>query len=136
MAFFMLLIAAMAGNVGVQSSALIVQALAVNSFSGSLMSKLGKELLVGLINGLACSIVLLAFSYFYTPSFALSMTVSVALLTVILFASMFGTFVPLALNRFKIDPALATGPFITTSNDIVGLFIYYSIGRLMYGVFG
>lgn len=136
MAFFMPLIAAMAGNVGVQSSALIVQALANNSFSGSLMNKLGKELLVGLINGLACSALLLGYSYFYAPSFALSMTVSVALLTVILFASMFGTFVPLALNRFKIDPALATGPFITTSNDIVGLFIYFSIGRLMYGMFG
>jgi magnesium transporter len=136
MAFFMPLIAAMAGNVGVQSSALIVQALANNSFTGGLLNKLGKELLVGLINGVACSILLLGYSYFYAPSFALSMTVSTALLTVILFASMFGTFIPLALNKLKIDPALATGPFITTSNDIVGLFIYFSIGRLMYGMFG
>ncbi|MBK9290586.1 MAG: magnesium transporter [Bacteroidetes bacterium] len=135
MAFFMPLIAAMAGNVGVQSSALIVQALASNSLSGSLLSKLGKELTVGLINGLVCSALLLAYSFFYAPTFALSMTVSVALLTVILFASIFGTFVPLALNKLKIDPALATGPFITTSNDIVGLFIYFSIGRLMYGMF-
>jgi len=66
---------------------------------------------------------------------ALSVTVSVALLSVIVFAAIFGSFVPLALNRFNIDPALATGPFITTSNDIIGLFIYFMIGRLMYGLF-
>lgn len=135
MAFFMPLIAAMAGNVGVQSSALIVKALANNTLTGGIVPRLFKELTVGLINGLVCSLLLLAYSLFYTPSFALSMTVSVSLLTVILFASLFGTFVPLTLNRFKIDPALATGPFITTSNDIIGLFIYFLIGRLMYGYF-
>jgi len=135
MAFFMPLIAAMAGNVGVQSSALIVQALANNTLTGSVIGRLFKELSVGLINGLVCSGLLLAYSLIYTPSFALSMTVSVSLLSVILFASVFGSFVPLALNRFKIDPALATGPFITTANDIIGLFIYFLIGRLMYGLF-
>jgi len=135
MAFFMPLIAAMAGNVGVQSSALIVKALANNTLTGGIVPRLFKELTVGLINGLVCSLLLLGYSLFYTPSFALSMTVSVSLLTVILFASLFGTFVPLTLNRFKIDPALATGPFITTSNDIIGLFIYFLIGRLMYGYF-
>ncbi len=135
MAFFMPLILAMAGNVGVQSSALIVQALANHSLTGSLFSRLAKELSVGLINGLVCSGLLLSYSLIYAPSFALSMTVSVALLSVILFASVFGTAVPLALNRFNIDPAIATGPFITTSNDIIGLFIYFYIGRLMYGLF-
>lgn len=135
MAFFMPLIAAMAGNVGVQSSALIVQALANNTLSGGIFSRLFKELSVGLINGLVCSGLLLGYSLIYAPSFALSMTVSISLLTVILFASVFGTFVPLALHRFKIDPALATGPFITTSNDIIGLFIYFMIGRMMYGMF-
>ncbi|MBS4061750.1 MAG: magnesium transporter [Bacteroidetes bacterium] len=135
MAFFMPLIAAMAGNVGVQSSALIVQALANNSLSGGVFPRLLKELTVGLINGLVCSGLLLAYSLIYTPSFALSMTVSVSLLSVILFASVFGTFIPLMLNKFKIDPALATGPFITTSNDIIGLFIYFMIGRMMYGMF-
>lgn len=135
MAFFMPLIAAMAGNVGVQSSALIVQALANNTLSGGIIPRLFKELTVGLINGLVCSILLLSYSLIYTPSFALSMTVSVSLLVVILFASIFGTFIPLALNKLKIDPALATGPFITTSNDIIGLFIYFMIGRMMYGLF-
>jgi magnesium transporter len=136
MAFFMPLIAAMGGNVGVQSSALIVKGLANNSLSaGGILPKLWKELSVGLINGLVCSGLLLTYSLLFAPSLALSMTVSVALMSVIMFASIFGTFVPLALERLKIDPALATGPFITTSNDIIGLFIYFMIGRMMYGVF-
>lgn len=136
MAFFMPLIAAMGGNVGVQSSALIVQGLANNSLSpGGLIPKLLKELSVGLLNGIACSALLLLYNVVSDHSMALSFTVSIALITVIIFASIFGTFVPLALNRFKIDPALATGPFITTSNDIIGLFIYFFIGRIMYGIF-
>lgn len=135
MAFFMPLIAAMGGNVGVQSSALIVKGLANHTLSGGIFSKLVKEVSVGLINGLVCSGILLIYGIFFTPVLALSLTVSVALMTVILFASVFGAFVPLALNRLKIDPALATGPFITTSNDIIGLFIYFMIGRMMYGMF-
>lgn len=135
MAFFMPLIAAMGGNVGVQSSALIVKGLANQSLSESIIPKLIKEISVGLLNGLVCSAILMSYSLLFAPSLALSMTVSTALMTVILFASIFGTFVPLALNKLKIDPALATGPFITTSNDIIGLFIYFMIGRLMYGLF-
>jgi len=136
MAFFMPLIAAMGGNVGVQSSALIVKGLANNTITqGRILLKLWKEVSVGIINGLVCSAILLLYSFLFAPSLALSMTVSVALMTVILFASIFGTFVPLALDKLKIDPALATGPFITTSNDIVGLFIYFMIGRMMYGFF-
>jgi magnesium transporter len=136
MAFFMPLIAAMGGNVGVQSSALIVKGLANHTITtGGILPKLWKEVSVGIINGLVCSGILLLYSFLFAPSLALSMTVSVALMTVILFASIFGTFVPLALDRLKIDPALATGPFITTSNDIIGLFIYFMIGRMMYGIF-
>ncbi len=136
MAFFMPLIAAMGGNVGVQSSALIVKGLANNTITTKgILPKLWKEVSVGFLNGLVCSALLLAYSYFFAPSLALSMTVSTALMSVILFASIFGTFVPLALDRLKIDPALATGPFITTSNDIIGLFIYFMLGRMMYGVF-
>ncbi len=136
MAFFMPLIAAMGGNVGVQSSALIVKGLANNSLTtGGILPKLWKEVSVGMINGLVCSGLLLLYSFLFAPSLALSMTVSVSLMSVILFASIFGTFVPLILERFKIDPALATGPFITTSNDIIGLFIYFMLGRMMYGFF-
>ena len=133
MAFFIPLIAAMGGNVGVQSSALIVQGLANQSLGmESIFSKLVKELFVALINGLVCSALILGYTYFTGNSTNLSWTVSIALFSVIIFAGIFGTFIPLMLNRFKIDPALATGPFITTVNDVLGLFIYFIIGHFMY----
>ncbi|MCT4625142.1 MAG: magnesium transporter [Schleiferiaceae bacterium] len=132
LAFFMPLIAAMGGNVGVQSSAIIVQALANKSFSGTILNKLTKELLIGLINGLICSVLLLGASTLLGYSLKLALTVSVALFCIIIFASLFGTFIPLALNRFKIDPAVATGPFITTLNDILGLSIYFYISKLIF----
>lgn len=136
MAFFIPLIAAMGGNVGVQSSSIIVQALASNSmgFEG-IGRKLFKELGVATINGVVLSSAIFAYNYFFTDSFALTMTVSVALFSVIIFASLFGTFVPMMLDKFKIDPALATGPFITTVNDIMGLFIYLMIARAFFAFF-
>tara|TARA_B110000046_G_scaffold173759_1_gene196675 strand:+ start:25152 stop:26510 length:1359 start_codon:yes stop_codon:yes gene_type:complete len=133
MALFIPLIAAMGGNVGVQSSAIIVQGLANNSLGfDNLFQRLGKELLVALVNGLVCSVLILVYTMIYKDNNALAGTVSVALVLVIAFAGLFGTFVPLMLDKYKIDPALATGPFITTMNDIVGLFIYFGIGHLMY----
>ena len=133
MALFIPLIAAMGGNVGVQSSAIIVQGLANNSLGfDNLFQRLGKELLVALVNGLVCSMLILIYTMIYKDNNALAGTVSVALVLVIAFAGLFGTFVPLMLDKYKIDPALATGPFITTMNDIVGLFIYFGIGHLMY----
>jgi len=136
MAFFIPLIAAMGGNVGVQSSSIIVQSLAYDSLGiEGIGRKLLKELAVASINGLILSSITFLYNLFFTESFALTLTVSSALFAVILFASFFGTFVPLLLNRFKIDPALATGPFITTVNDIMGLFIYLMIGRAFYAIF-
>jgi len=129
MAFFIPLITAMAGNVGVQSSAIIVQGIASNSLGiESTFSRLMRELGGALINGLTCSSLLLLYNYFFSDSFALTISVSVALFAVIIFAAIAGTLIPLMLNRAKIDPALATGPFITTLNDIVGLLIYLAIG--------
>ncbi|MFO8235513.1 MAG: magnesium transporter [Bacteroidales bacterium] len=136
MAFFIPLIAAMGGNVGVQSSSIIVQSLAYDTLGvGGIGQKLLKELSVASINGLVLSSVIFVYNVFTNDSLALTLTVSTALFSVILFASIFGTFVPLLLDRFKIDPALATGPFITTVNDIMGLFIYLVIGRAFYGIF-
>jgi len=136
MAFFIPLIAAMAGNVGIQSSAIIVQGIASNSLGlESTYRKLGKELLVSLLNGLILSGLLFLYNFFISKNLALTFTVSSSLFVVIIFAAMFGTLIPLALNRIKIDPALATGPFITTMNDIMGLFIYFLMGRILYGVF-
>tara|TARA_R110001583_G_scaffold39735_2_gene127219 strand:- start:17750 stop:19108 length:1359 start_codon:yes stop_codon:yes gene_type:complete len=129
MAFFIPLITAMAGNVGVQSSAIIVQGIASNSLGiESTFSRLMRELGGALINGLTCSSLLLLYNYFFSDSFALTISVSVALFVVIIFAAIAGTIIPLMLHRAKIDPALATGPFITTLNDIVGLLIYLAIG--------
>lgn len=136
LAFFIPLIAAMGGNAGVQSSSIIVQALASNSMGfESVGRKLFKELFVSSINGILLASVIFAYNMIFAQSMALTLTVSVALFSVIVFASIFGTFVPLLLNKFKIDPALATGPFITTSNDIIGLFIYFMIGRVFFGIF-
>ncbi|MBA7588455.1 Magnesium transporter MgtE [subsurface metagenome] len=115
MAFFIPLIAAMGGNVGVQSSAIIVQGLANNTLGiESTFTKLMKELTVAGINGITLAGLIFLYNILATDSFALTLTVSIALFSVIVFASFFGTFIPLLLNRIKVDPALATGPFITT----------------------
>jgi magnesium transporter len=133
MAFFIPLVVAMGGNVGIQSSALIVQGLANNTLGlDGMVSKLLKELGVGLLNGIACTLCLFVFSFVLDYSLALSITIGASLLAVILFAAVFGTFIPLMLKKYNFDPALATGPFITTSNDIIGLFFYFIIGRVVY----
>lgn len=130
LAYFMPLIAAMGGNVGVQSSAIVVQSIANNSLKGSVMKKLAKELGVGLFNGIMCSIILLIYNLIFSDSYALSMAVSASLFCVIIIAAVFGTWIPLVLHQYKIDPALATGPFITTANDVLGLLLYFSVSSL------
>ncbi len=132
MAFFMPIVAAMGGNAGVQSSAIIVQGLANNTLvSKTILPKLGKEFTVSLLNGLICSAILLSWNLMIGHSYNLSMVVSLALITVIIFASLLGTITPLLLNKIKVDPALATGPFITTLNDIIGLGVYFILGRML-----
>jgi magnesium transporter len=131
LAFFIPLITAMGGNVGVQSSAIVVQSLARgNDPFDSILSKVGKEALVGVVNGLLCSSFIFGFAYLFNE-IRLALVVSISLLTVIIFAAIFGTTIPLILNRYKIDPALATGPFVTTSNDVLGLFIYFTVGMIL-----
>lgn len=135
MALFIPLIAAMGGNVGVQSAAIVVQGLASSNMgTQNMLSRLSKELGVGIINGLICGLLILASSLLLGFGTSLSITVSLSLICVIIFAALFGTFVPLMLNRYKIDPALATGPFITTVNDIIGLMIYFAVGTLIVGM--
>jgi Mg2+ transporter (mgtE) len=134
MAFFIPLIAAMGGNVGVQSSAIIVQGLASQAQMGSMVARLFKELGVALINGLILGILIVGAGLLLGYSNMLSLTVAVSLVSVIVAAALIGTFVPLVLNRYRVDPALATGPFITTLNDILGLFLYFQIGRLLLGI--
>jgi magnesium transporter len=135
MAYFIPLVAAMGGNAGVQSSAIVVQGLASGRSlrQDALLKKFFKEMAVGLLNGVICALAIWGYNFFFTGDQVLAFTVGTAMLTVIVSASVLGTFIPLTLNRFKIDPALATGPFITTLNDITGMFIYFFIGRLLYG---
>lgn len=132
--FFTPLIAAMAGNVGVQSSAIIVQGLANNSISGSLWNRLLKEISLSLLNGVILATILFLGSHFLLGyETKIGEIIAVALISVIVIASLIGTFIPLLLDKMGIDPALATGPFITTSNDICGILIYFSIARLILG---
>ncbi|MBJ04496.1 MAG: magnesium transporter [Flavobacteriales bacterium] len=132
LAFFIPLITAMGGNVGVQSSAIIVQGIASKKMGISSWTKrLIKEFNVALINGLiCCTIVLIVCIVLYNLPL-LALTISLSLLSVMVFAALFGTFIPLILNKYKIDPALATGPFITTINDVIGLFIYFLIAKII-----
>jgi magnesium transporter len=132
LAFFIPLITAMGGNVGVQSSAIVVQSLAKgNNQFGSILQKLSKEAIVALVNGLILASMIFGIACYFENA-TLGMVVSISLFTVIIFAAIFGTLIPLVLNHYKIDPALATGPFVTTLNDIVGLFIYFTVGMLLY----
>ena len=132
--FFTPLIAAMAGNVGVQSSAIIVQGLANDDLKGSVSNRLIKELLLATLNGLVLAIVLLGFTWFWKGSFPTALAISISLIVVIIVAGIIGTFIPLFLHKRGIDPAIATGPFITTSNDIFGILIYFWIARLVLGI--
>jgi magnesium transporter len=131
LAFFIPLITAMGGNVGVQSSAIVVQSLAKgNDPFDSILQKVGKEALLGLLNGVLCATLIFGIAYLFN-NIDLAFVVSISLFTVIVFAAIFGTMIPLVLNRYKIDPALASGPFITTLNDVLGLFIYFTVGLLL-----
>ncbi|MEL0455620.1 magnesium transporter [Flavobacteriaceae bacterium SZ-1-7] len=132
--FFTPLIGAMAGNVGVQSSAIIVQGLANNDVKGSVNSRLLKEMLLAALNGTALAMFLFVFIWIFGHDIYTALAVSISLVVVIVVAGLIGTFVPLFLDKRGIDPAIATGPFITTSNDIFGILIYFSIAKLILGI--
>ncbi len=131
--FFTPLIAAMAGNVGVQSSAIIVQGLANDDVKGSINNRLVKEMLLAALNGFLLAIFLFGFIWIYSGDFQRALAISVSLIVVIIVAGIIGTFIPLFLDKRGIDPAIATGPFITTSNDIFGILIYFWIAKLIIG---
>ncbi|WP_375238399.1 magnesium transporter [Aurantibacter sp.] len=132
--FFTPLIAAMAGNVGVQSSAIIVQGLANDDVRGSVNSRLIKEMLLAALNGIILAVFLFLFVWIYIKEIDKAIAISVSLVAVIIIAGLIGTFVPFFLNKRGIDPAIATGPFITTSNDILGILLYFWIAKLILGI--
>ena len=131
--FYTPLIAAMAGNVGVQSSAIIVQGLANDLVKGSLLNRLFKEVGLSLINGFALSVILIIFGQIVNQDLFMSLTIAGSMMGVIIIAALVGTFVPIILDKQGIDPAIATGPFITTANDIFGIFLFFYIAQISLG---
>ena len=128
--FYTPLIAAMAGNVGVQSSAIIVQGLANDLVKGSLLSRLVKEVGLSLINGLALALILIVFGQIVNQDLEMSFIIAGSMMGVIVIAALVGTFIPIILDKQGIDPAIATGPFITTANDIFGIFLFFYIAEI------
>ena len=128
------LIAAMAGNVGVQSSAIIVQGLANDDIKGSINTRLIKEMFLAALNGLILALFLFGFMWAWQQDFHTALAVSISLVAVIIVAGIIGTFIPLFLHKRGIDPAIATGPFITTSNDIFGILIYFIIAKFILNI--
>ncbi len=137
LALFIPIIGGTGGNVGVQASAIVVQGLANGSLDiKEFASQLGKEILIGLLNATVLSAVILVYNLIMLPSqLAVTLSVAVSLFAVVMFASLLGTFVPLTLEKLHINPALATGPFIQISNDIMGLLIYVGISGLFLKIF-
>jgi magnesium transporter len=131
---FVPLIQATAGNVGVQSSAIIVQGLANDTLKGHLLARMLKETSVALVNGISLALIVLLVSHFvFYTSYLESLSIGIALVTVIIIAAVVGNLIPLFLNSRGIDPAVATGPFITTSNDVLGIFTYFLIAKTILG---
>ena len=131
--FYTPLIAAMAGNVGVQSSAIVVQGLANDVIKDSLISRLFKEISLTVLNGIILGGLIILFGLIIEQPIDMSITISVSMIFVIIVAALIGTSVPIILNRFGIDPAIATGPFITTGNDIIGILLFFYIAKIILG---
>jgi magnesium transporter len=135
MAFFIPLITATGGNVGIQSSSLVVQSLAnPSAFSESMVRRFLKVLLVAILNGLVLAILVLIAIWLITKDQSMASTVGFSLFAVVLLASLMGTITPLVLDKFGVNPALASGPFITTANDILGLAVYFTTAHFIYGL--
>jgi magnesium transporter len=133
LAFFIPLTMAMAGNVGVQSSSIVVQSIASGVRDvGATGKRLLKELTVAFTTAAIFAFLIFIYNYVVQGNINLTLSVSISLFIVMLYASFFGTLIPLFLHRLKVDPALATGPFITTMNDILGLFIYFVVGKMFF----
>jgi magnesium transporter len=130
---FVPLLSATAGNIGVQASAIVVQGLANGSLKEFNRNYLSKELTVAMISGTIISLFLLGYHSIMYGQYQVGLAISISIIVVILFAATLGTLVPLFLHKNKIDPAIATGPFITTTNDVFGIILYFGIAQLILG---
>jgi len=131
---FVPLLSATAGNIGVQASAIVVQGLANGSLTAFSRNYLTKELSVAMISGTIISTFLFLYHSFMYGQNLVGLAIAISMVVVILFAATLGTVVPLILNKNKIDPAIATGPFITTTNDVFGIMIYFWIAKMILGI--
>jgi len=132
LASFIPLITATGGNVAIQSSSMIVQSLATKSvFQDSNLKRLLKVIAVALLNGLLLSLLAFTFSYILRHNFEVSIVVATSLTCVVLLASLSGTITPIILDKLGINPAAASGPFITTANDLLGLAVYFLVAYFM-----
>ncbi|MBU1109262.1 MAG: magnesium transporter [Candidatus Riflebacteria bacterium] len=143
--FFVPVVMGMGGNTGIQSSTLVIRGMALNSFSGSdLFKRLMREIAAGAMMGLACGIIVGIWAEYLTRSSEaasatfsaplMALTVGIAMMSAMTFAAMFGAFVPILFSRLKIDPAVASGPFVSSSNDIFALLIYYGVSITLLSV--
>lgn len=131
LAFFMPMIAGMTGNTGTQSLAVIVRGLTTKQMDKSLVYRLlARELKVGVIIGVVCGILISLIAYFWQGNLYLGLVVGISLIATLIVGTMAGTIIPLVLSRLKVDPAVASGPLITTINDILSLVIYFGIATL------
>ena len=127
----------MGGNIGIQSSTIVVRGLATGRINLSQIGKvLFREIRVGLIMGLVCGSVVALIAYSLEKSLLLGMVVGISMFIAIIVAATMGSLIPLIFKRLKIDPAVASGPFITSSNDIVGILIYFSLANLLFRIAG
>ncbi len=131
--FYTPLIAAMAGNVGVQSSAIVVQGLANDLIKGSVFRRLFKEVSLTILNGIILSLFIFIFGLFINQPIEMSLTISASMICVIVVAALIGTAVPIILNKLDVDPAIATGPFITTGNDVIGILLFFYLAKIILG---
>lgn len=133
MALYIPLIGGTGGNVGTQSSAIVVQGLANSSLDNNdIFKQIGKESVVALINATIISLLVYTYNFIrFGPNATVTYSVSISLFAVVMFASIFGTLVPMTLEKLKIDPAIATGPFIAITNDIIGMMLYMGITVLL-----
>jgi len=137
LAFFIPVIIGMGGNIGIQSSTIVVRGLATGRINLSQIGEvLFREIRVGLIMGLVCGSVVALIAYLLEKTLLLGAVVGISMFIAIIVAATMGSLIPLIFKRLKIDPAVASGPFITSSNDIVGILIYFSLANLLFRIAG
>ncbi|WP_439882240.1 magnesium transporter [Pontibacter sp. MBLB2868] len=135
LALFVPLITATGGNVGIQSSSIIIQTLSSNAVMfENFAQRIFKLVLVALLNAVIISILVFSFTYLFRQDLTISTVVATALFSVVMLASMMGTITPMILDKFGINPAVAAGPFITTANDLLGITIYFGVAHLLYSL--